>query len=109
MDKDTLSELLAAVRRFVDERLIPLEAKVAEDDAIPADALAEMRALGLFGLSIPEDYGGLGLSMEDECRTMFEFCRCSPAPIRSPASAPCSAGLDPQSRVAPRCASATSR
>lgn len=79
MDKDTLSHLLDAVRRFVDERLIPLEAKVAEDDAIPADALAEMRALGLFGLSIPEEYGGLGLSMEDECRTMFEFCRCSPA------------------------------
>jgi acyl-CoA dehydrogenase len=38
-----------------------------------------MRALGLFGLSIPEEYGGLGLSMEDECRVMFEFCRCSPA------------------------------
>jgi acyl-CoA dehydrogenase len=79
MEKETLAQLLDAVRRFVDERLIPLEAKVAEDDAIPADALAEMRALGLFGLSIPEEYGGLGLSMEDECRTMFEFCRCSPA------------------------------
>lgn len=79
METDTLSQLLAAVRRFVDQRLIPLEAKVAEDDAIPAEALAEMRALGLFGLSIPEEYGGLGLSMEDECRTMFEFCRCSPA------------------------------
>jgi acyl-CoA dehydrogenase len=79
MEKETLAQLLDAVRRFVDERLIPLEAKVAEDDAIPADALAEMRALGLFGLSIPEEYGGLGLTMEDECRTMFEFCRCSPA------------------------------
>jgi acyl-CoA dehydrogenase len=79
MEKETLDQLLAAVRRFVNERLIPLEAKVAEDDAVPADALAEMRALGLFGLSIPEEYGGLGLSMEDECRTMFEFCRCSPA------------------------------
>ncbi|OQW57185.1 MAG: acyl-CoA dehydrogenase [Proteobacteria bacterium HN_bin10] len=79
MDHDTFQQLLDAVRRFVNERLIPLEAKVAEDDAIPADALAEMRALGLFGVSIPEEYGGLGLSMEEECRTMFEFCRCSPA------------------------------
>ncbi|MDZ4691736.1 MAG: acyl-CoA dehydrogenase family protein [Terricaulis sp.] len=79
METETLNELLAAVRRFVNERLIPLEAKVSEEDAIPEDALAEMRALGLFGLSIPEEYGGLGLSMEDECRTMFEFCRCSPA------------------------------
>ena len=79
MDIDTFNQLLDGVRRFVNERLIPLEAKVSEDDAIPADALAEMRALGMFGLSIPEEYGGLGLSMEEECRTMFEFCRCSPA------------------------------
>ncbi len=78
-DQETISQLLEGVRRFVNERLIPLEAKVSEEDAIPADALAEMRALGMFGLSIPEEYGGLGLSMEDECRTMFEFCRCSPA------------------------------
>lgn len=79
MDHETFEQLLDGVRRFVNERLIPLEAKVAEEDAIPADALAEMRALGMFGISIPEEYGGLGLSMEEECRTMFEFCRCSPA------------------------------
>ncbi|MBX3429937.1 MAG: acyl-CoA dehydrogenase family protein [Hyphomonadaceae bacterium] len=79
MDHDTFEQLLDGVRRFVNERLIPLEAKVSEDDAIPADALAEMRALGMFGISIPEEYGGLGLTMEEECRTMFEFCRCSPA------------------------------
>ncbi|ANP47533.1 acyl-CoA dehydrogenase family protein [Candidatus Viadribacter manganicus] len=79
MDNETFGQLLDGIRRFVNERLIPLEAKVAEDDAIPADALAEMRALGLFGISIPEEFGGLGLTMEEECRTMFEFCRCSPA------------------------------
>ncbi|WP_395647769.1 acyl-CoA dehydrogenase family protein [Terricaulis sp.] len=79
METETRDQLLDALKRFVDERLIPLEAQVAETDAIPADALAEMRALGLFGLSIPEEHGGLGLSMEDECRAMFEFCRCSPA------------------------------
>lgn len=79
MSADTLDPLLDAIRRFVNERLIPLEAKVSEDDAIPEAALAEMRALGMFGLSIPEEYGGLGLSMEAECRAMFEFCRCSPA------------------------------
>ncbi|MBN8608814.1 MAG: acyl-CoA dehydrogenase family protein [Caulobacterales bacterium] len=79
MSEELLEPLLDAIRRFVNERLIPLEAKVSEDDAIPEDALAEMRALGMFGLSIPEEYGGLGLSMEGECRVMFEFCRCSPA------------------------------
>ncbi len=79
MDSDTLQSLLATIRRFVEERLRPIEARVAEEDEIPAETLAEMRALGLFGLSIPEEYGGLGLSMEDEARVLFEFCRCSPA------------------------------
>lgn len=78
-DNELRNQLLAAVRRFVHERLQPLEAKIAEDDAIPADIVAEMRALGMFGLSIPEEFGGLGLSMEDECRVMFEFGQCSPA------------------------------
>lgn len=79
MDVETRDQLIGAVRRFVNERLRPLEAKVAEDDAVPEDVLAEMRALGLFGLSIPEEYGGLGLSMEDEVRVCFELGRCSPA------------------------------
>jgi len=67
------------VRRFVTERLRPLEAQVADNDAIPDDILAEMRALGLYGLSIPEIYGGLDLSMEDECLVGIELGRTSPA------------------------------
>jgi acyl-CoA dehydrogenase len=78
-DADLRNQLLETIRRFVDERLIPLEVRVSEEDAIPEDALADMRALGLFGLTIPQEYGGLGLSMEDECRVLFEFCRCSTA------------------------------
>jgi acyl-CoA dehydrogenase len=78
-DFELRNQLLDTVRRFVAERLIPLEARVAEQDEIPEDALAEMRALGLFGLTIPQAYGGLGLSMEDEARVLFEFCRCSTA------------------------------
>ncbi len=79
MDVETRDQLIEAVRRFVRERLRPLEAKVAEDDAIPEDVLAEMRGLGLYGLSIPEEFGGLGLSMEDEVRVCFELGGCSPA------------------------------
>jgi len=79
MDADTREELLAAVRRFVDGRLVPLEAQVDADDAVPPDVVAEMRDLGLFGLTIPEAYGGLGLGMEDEVRVAMELGRTSPA------------------------------
>jgi acyl-CoA dehydrogenase len=79
MDAETREQLLGTVRRFVAERLRPIEAQVAEDDAIPEAVLAEMRALGLYGLSIPEEYGGLGLSMEEECLVAMELGRASPA------------------------------
>jgi acyl-CoA dehydrogenase len=79
LDPDTLDQLVATVRRFVTERLRPLEAQVAETDEMPDEIVAEMRDLGLFGLSIPEDYGGLGLSMTEECLVAVELGRTSPA------------------------------
>ena len=79
LDADTRTQLLEVVRRFVAERLRPIEAEVAEQDAIPAEVLAEMRALGLYGLSIPEAYGGLDLSMEEECLVAMELGHASPA------------------------------
>ncbi|KRB46656.1 MAG: acyl-CoA dehydrogenase family protein [Pseudomonadota bacterium] len=79
LDLETREQLIDTVRRFVTERLRPLEAKVSEDDAIPAEVIEEMKALGLFGLSIPEEYGGLDLSMEDECLVGVELGRTSPA------------------------------
>jgi len=79
LDAETFAQLLETVARFVRERLVPLEAKVAEDDAVPAEIVDEMRALGLFGLSIPQEYGGLGLTMEEEVRVVMELGRTSPA------------------------------
>jgi len=79
LDAETRDQLIETVRRFVSERLRPLEAKVAEDDAMPDDVVEEMKGLGLFGLSIPEEYGGLDLSMEDECLVGVELGRTSPA------------------------------
>jgi acyl-CoA dehydrogenase len=78
-DAELREQLVDAVRRFVTERLRPIEARVAEEDAVPDDVVEEMKALGLFGLSIPEAYGGLGLSMEDECLVGIELGRTSPA------------------------------
>jgi acyl-CoA dehydrogenase len=78
-ETSALTAITSAVRRFVDERLIPAEAAVAKGDCIPDDIFQAMRDLGLFGLSAPEAYGGLGLSLEDEVRVMFELGRASPA------------------------------
>ena len=79
LDIETRDQLIETVRRFVAERLRPIEAKVAEDDQVPAEIVAEMRELGLFGLTIPEEYGGLGLSMEEEALVCIELGRTSPA------------------------------
>lgn len=79
LDTQTMEQLLDTVRRFVRERLVPNEARVAEEDAIPPEIIREMADLGLFGLSIPEEYGGLGLSMTEEVQIAFELGKTSPA------------------------------
>ena len=78
LDIETVNELVATVARFVRERLRPLEDQVAEEDAIPAHLRQEIAELGLFGLSIPEEYGGLGLNMEEEVRVALELGKTSP-------------------------------
>jgi len=77
-DQDTLNALLDAVNRFVRERLVPAEALVAETDEIPPDIVQEMKALGLFGMTVPEDYGGLGLTMEEESLVIMAMGQTSP-------------------------------
>ena len=78
-DRDTLNALLDSVERFVRERLIPAEHVVAETDEIPEDIVAGMKELGLFGLTIPEEYGGLGLTMEEEALVIMAMGQTSPA------------------------------
>ena len=78
-DQETLNILLDTIARFVRERLMPIENEVAETDRIPDDVVAEMKELGLFGLSIPEEHGGMGLTMEEEVLATFEVGRTSPA------------------------------
>ena len=78
-DPETLTLLTASVRRFVRERLVPAERAVDESDEIPADIVDDMKALGLFGMTIPEAYGGLGLTTEEEVEVVFELTQTSPA------------------------------
>ena len=78
-DRETLNLLIDNVRRFVAERLVPNERLVADSDEVPEEIVAQMRELGLFGLSLPEAYGGLGVTMEEEVLVAFELARTSPA------------------------------
>ena len=79
LDPETFDALIDTIHRFVAERLRPLEAQVEEDDAIPDDVAREMKEMGLYGLSIAEEYGGLGLTMAEECRVAIEMGRTTPA------------------------------
>ncbi len=79
LDQETFSQLSETIRRFVARRLVPLEAEVAQTDEIPVDVVEDMRELGLFGLSIPEEFGGIGLNLEEEVQIIIELGRTSPA------------------------------
>lgn len=78
-DQETLELLLSSVRRFVREELVPAEQEVAETDQIPSRIVASMKQLGLFGMTIPDVYGGLGLSCEEEVLVAIELCQTSPS------------------------------
>ena len=63
------------LRDFVVRELDPLSTQVEEEDRIPDSVVDRMRELGLFGLAIPEEYEGLGLSMLGQCVVMEELSR----------------------------------
>jgi len=75
LDQETFHLLRNSVQRFVRDRLLPAEDHVEEHDEVPADIVADMKELGLFGISIPEEYGGIGLSMAQECEVAYELGR----------------------------------
>jgi acyl-CoA dehydrogenase len=77
-DPEILNALLDSVNRFVRERLVPAEALVAETDEIPDDIVQEMKDMGLFGLTVPESFGGLELTMEEEVMVMLAMGQTSP-------------------------------
>ncbi len=76
--EETTELLAAAVRRFTREQLLPAEQTVEEEECIPEAIVRQLRELGLFGMTVPESYGGLGLSMYEEARMVFEVGYASP-------------------------------
>lgn len=77
VDADVFEQLLQVVDRFARERLIPAEKRVEEENDIPEEIVAEMREMGLFGLSTPEEYGGIGLNVPQEARLIEALCYAS--------------------------------
>ena len=57
-DQEILNQLIDVVERFVREKLIPAEDELADKNKVPDSIVQEMKALGLFGMTIPEEYGG---------------------------------------------------
>lgn len=79
MDEDTFEQFAEQLERYVAERLIPAEAQVIENDAVPPEIVDEMREMGLFGISVPEDYGGAGLNTRQYARIVHIMSRAAPA------------------------------
>ncbi|VTU37499.1 acyl-CoA dehydrogenase family protein [Variovorax sp. PBL-E5] len=79
LDPQDLKQFVASVARLVRDRLIPAEARVAAEDRIPEEVVADMRKLGLFGMTLPQKYGGLELNACEEVQVVFELCYAAPA------------------------------
>lgn len=79
LDAETRSQLIDTIDRFVWERLIPAEEQAENEGGIPANLASEMKELGLFGISIPGEYGGLGLCLADEVEIAMTVGQAAPA------------------------------
>ncbi len=78
-DTSTIDALVDTVRRYARERLVPLEDQVVERNEVPAEIIDEFREMGLFGLTTPEEFGGLGLTCAEEIEVMLELNWAAPA------------------------------
>lgn len=79
LDAESFDILLPTIQRFVRERLVPAESHLEEHDEVPADIIEDMKEMGLFGLTVPEEYGGIGLSVSQEVRVNYELGRTAAA------------------------------
>ena len=79
IDEESFAAFLDGMRRFVRERLVPAEQQVEEDDEVPNSIVMEMMNLGLFGIGIPPEYGGLGLTVAQEARLSIVLGEASAA------------------------------
>jgi len=79
MDPEVFEQFIEQLERYVRERLIPAEREVIEADEIPPAIVQEMREMGLFGLTMPEEYGGAGMNITQYARTIHALSYAAPA------------------------------
>ena len=79
MDTEVFEQIRSVVRDFVRNSVVPAENDIDENDVIPSEIRDAAKQMGLFGFAIPEAYGGLGLSMEEESRIVIELGYTTPA------------------------------
>jgi acyl-CoA dehydrogenase len=76
---DELADVLASVRTFIRSEVVPLEEQIDRDDAIPPGIVAQCKEMGLYGFTIPEEYGGLGLTVSEEVQLVVELGWTTPS------------------------------
>lgn len=79
MDADVFEQFIEQLQRYVRDRLIPAEREIIETEMIPGDVLDEMRDMGLFGLTMPEEFGGAGMNVSQYARTINTLSYAMPA------------------------------
>jgi len=79
MDPSDLADVLAAVRDFVRKEVVPIEEQIDAEDAIPERVIATCKEMGLYGFAIPQEYGGLGMTLTEEAQLAFELGWTTPA------------------------------
>jgi acyl-CoA dehydrogenase len=79
VDADDFRSVRAAVRELIRESVLPREEQIEDEDAIPAELRARAAEMGLFGYALPEEHGGLGVTMSEDVQLAFEFGYTTPA------------------------------
>jgi acyl-CoA dehydrogenase len=79
VDAADLAAILSSVRDFIRTVVVPLEEQIDVQDAIPDAIVAACKEMGLYGFAIPEEFGGLGLTLEEEAQLAFELGWTTPA------------------------------
>jgi acyl-CoA dehydrogenase len=79
VEPSDLADVLSAVRDFVRKEVVPIEEQIDAEDAIPERIIATCKEMGLYGFAIPQEFGGLGMTLTEEARLAFELGWTTPA------------------------------